>query len=51
VLTWATRSWYDRAVFEGVLEGFAEQQGPDPRPQPMQVTPLEVPVASRYDVH
>jgi dihydrofolate reductase len=51
VLTWATRSWYDRAVFEGLLDGFTEQQGPDPRPQPMQVTPLEVPVASRYDVH
>ena len=51
VLTWGTRSWYDRAVFDRLLDGFSEMTGPDPRPQPMQVAPLEVPVASRYDVH
>lgn len=51
VLTWATRSWFSRPVFERLLDGFAEQAGPDPRPQPMQESPVEVPVTSRYDVH
>jgi hypothetical protein len=51
VLAWATRSWFDRPTFERLLDGFAEQAGPDPRPQPVQSTPIEVPVSSRYDVH
>lgn len=51
VLTWGTRSWYSRAVFEGLLDGFLEQPGPDPRPQPVQEAPVEVPVTSRYEVH
>ena len=51
VLTWATRSWFSRPVFERLLDGFTEQAGPDPRPQPMQESPVEVPVTSRYDVH
>lgn len=51
VLAWATRSWFDRATFERLLDGFVEQPGPDPRPLPMQDTAIEVPVSSRYDVH
>lgn len=51
VLTWATRSWFDRALFERMLDGFVEQPGPDPRPQPVQSSPLEVPVTSRYEIH
>jgi hypothetical protein len=51
VLTWATRSWYSRAVFDRLLDGFVEQPGPDPRPQPVQEASLEVPVTSRYEVH
>jgi hypothetical protein len=51
VLAWATRSWFDRPTFERLLDGFAEQAGPDPRPQPLQSAPVEVPVSSRYDVH
>jgi hypothetical protein len=51
VLAWATRSWFDRPTFERLLDGFAEQAGPDPRPQPVQSAPVEVPVSSRYDVH
>jgi len=51
VLAWATRSWYDRAIFERMLDGFEEVSGPDPRPIPVQEAPVEVPVTSRYDVH
>jgi hypothetical protein len=51
VLTWATRSWYSRPMFERLLDGFVEQPGPDPRPQPVQEASLEVPVTSRYEVH
>jgi hypothetical protein len=51
VLTWATRSWFDRSVFERVLDGFVEQPGPEPRTQPIQAAPVEVRVTSRYDVH
>jgi hypothetical protein len=51
VLAWATRSWFDRPTFERLLDGFVEQTGPDPRPQPVQKAPVEVPVTSRYDVH
>ena len=51
VLTWATRSWFDRQTFERLLDGFEEQPGPDPRPQPTQDVPVEVPVTSRYSVH
>ena len=51
VLTWATRSWFDRATFERILDGFSEVAGPDPRPQPVQVASVEVPVTSRYQVH
>ncbi len=51
VLAWATRSWFDRQTFERVLDGFAERPGPDPRPQPVQTSPVEVPVTSRYDIH
>ena len=51
VLSWATRSWYDRAAFERLLDGFEELPGPEPRPQPVQETAVEVPVVSRYDVH
>lgn len=51
VIGWATRSWFDRPTFERLLDGFAEQPGPDPRPQPVQDTAIEVPVSSRYDVH
>lgn len=51
VLAWATRSWYDRAMFERLLDGFAELPGPEPRPQPVQEASLEVPVISRFDVH
>ena len=51
VLTWATRSWFDRPTFERLLDGFVEQAGPDPRPQPLQDAALEVPVTSRYEVH
>jgi hypothetical protein len=51
VLAWATRSRYDRATFERLLDGFEELLGPDPRPSPVQEAPMEVPVMSRYDVH
>lgn len=51
VLAWATRSWFDRATFERLLDGFTELPGADPRPQPVQETAIEVPVTSRYDVH
>jgi hypothetical protein len=51
VLAWGTRSWFDRPTFERLLDGFVELPGPDPRPQPIQQTPIEVPVTSRYDVH
>lgn len=51
VLTWATRSWFDRPTFERLLDGFVELPGPEPRPQPIQDTPIEVPVSSRYEVH
>ena len=51
VLAWGTRSWYSRPVFERLLDGFVEQVGPDPRPQPVQEAPVEVPVTSRYEVH
>lgn len=51
VLTWAIRSWFDRPTFERLLDGFVEQPGPDPRPQPVQDASVEVPVTSRYDVH
>ncbi len=51
VLTWATRSWFDRQTFERLLDGFVEQPGSDPRPQPLQLAPIEAPVTSRYDVH
>ena len=51
VLSWATRSWFDRPTFEKLLDGFAERPGPDPRPRPTQETPLEVAITSRYDVH
>jgi hypothetical protein len=51
VLTWATRSWFDRPMFERMLDGFVEQPGPAPRPQPVQTSPLEVPVTSRYEIH
>ena len=51
VLTWATRSWFDRPTFERLLDGFTEQPGPDPRAQPLQVAPIEAPATSRYDVH
>jgi hypothetical protein len=51
VLAWATRSWFDRPTFERLLDGFTERPGPDPRPQPIQSAPVEVPVTSRYDIH
>ena len=51
VLTWSTRSWFDRPTFERLLDGFVELPGPEPRPQPIQDTPIEVPVSSRYEVH
>jgi hypothetical protein len=51
VLTWATRSWFDRPTFERLLDGFVEQAGADPRPQPLQAASVEVPVTSRYEVH
>jgi hypothetical protein len=51
VLTWATRSWFDRETFERMLDGFTEQPGPAPRPEPIQVSPLEAPATSRYEVH
>lgn len=51
VLTWATRSWFDRAIFERLLDGFIEQPGPEPRTEPIQDTPVEVRANSRYEVH
>jgi hypothetical protein len=38
-------------MFERMLDGFVEQPGPAPRPQPVQTSPLEVPVTSRYEIH
>ena len=51
VLTWATRSWFDRAIFDALLDGFVEQPGPEPRTHPIQDSPVEVRVTSRYEVH
>jgi hypothetical protein len=53
VIAWATRSKYDRKVFEDLLDGFSEVPGPPARPRPRRhgPTPPETPSRSRYDVH
>jgi hypothetical protein len=47
VITWATPSHYDRAVFERLLDNFAEIPGPKAAPR----NSRSVEPASRYDVH
>lgn len=50
VLGWATRSCFDRATFERLLDGFSELPGPDPRPL-APVSQVAVEPQSRYQVH
>ena len=50
VLAWATRSCFDRATFERLLDGFSETPGPDPRPL-APISQVSVEPQSRYQVH
>lgn len=45
---WATRSNYDRHVFELLLDGFVELPGPDPRPM---ISATVASAAADYRVH
>ena len=49
VLEWSTRSSYDRALFDQVLDGFQELDGPEPN-YPM-APPVLVEIQSRYAFH
>jgi hypothetical protein len=50
VVGWASRSRYDRAVFERILDGFSEVPGPEPNPLATTEESHVLP-ASNYDVH
>lgn len=51
VLGWATRSMYDRATFEALLQGFTEVPGPQPVLQPHPSGTRRRANESRYDIH
>jgi hypothetical protein len=51
LLVWSTRSAYDRRVFDEVVDGFKETDGPDPAMTPPPPVMLEAQVQSRYAYH
>ncbi len=51
VLVWSTRSSYDRALFDQVVDGFEELVGGDPMVTPAPPPAVEAQIQSRYAYH
>src|SRR5687767_12599959 len=51
VLEWSTRSAYDRAVFDALLDGFAELPGAEPNYPAAPPVMVQVETQSRYAFH
>ena len=51
VLTWSTRSAYDRAIFDEFVDGFEELSGPDPAFRPTAPPIIEAQTLSRFAYH
>ena len=51
VLTWSTRSAYDRKVFDEVVDGFEELSGPEVSLTPLPPIILEAQVQSKFAYH
>ena len=51
VLVWSTRSAYDRALFDQVVDGFEELAGPDPMVTAAPPPAVEAQIQSRYAYH
>ena len=51
VLTWATRSAYDRKLFDELIDGFEELTGPDVSLTPPPPIVIEAQVQSKYAYH
>jgi hypothetical protein len=51
VLVWSTRSAYDRALFDQVVDGFEELAGADPMVTPAPPPVVEAQIQSRYAYH
>jgi hypothetical protein len=51
VLVWSTRSAYDRALFDQVVDGFEELAGPDPMVMAAPPPAVEAQIQSRYAYH
>ena len=51
LLVWSTRSAYDRALFDEVVDGFEELAGADPLVTPAPPPVVEAQIQSRYAYH
>ena len=51
LLVWSTRSAYDRALFDQVVDGFEELVGADPMVTPAPPPAVEAQIQSRYAYH